>query len=336
LPFTKNEWYFPVATQDKDEAVPAGAVALEQVQMAGQRISRLVRRTPVIEIRDLGWPAPVGLKLENLQLSGSFKLRGALNRILADGSGHERVAAASGGNHGIAVGNASRLLGIPADVFVPASCPAEKRGLIEGSGARLHVVEGSFTLVESQCREFALDAGALYIHPYDDPDVMAGQGTVGLEILEQVPDVTHILVAVGGGGLAGGIAAALAGRARVVAVEPEACPTLAQALAAGRPVPVEVGGVAQDSLGAPMLGNAPFSALARVVDSVVMVSDAEIVEAQRSLWELFRMLVEPAAACGWAALLNRRQPLHAMDRLVVVCCGGNVDPVQTVLQFGSR
>ena len=314
--------------------MPAGPVSLEQVQMASQRISKLARRTPVIELRDFDWAVPIELKLENLQLSGSFKLRGALNRILADGSGHDRVAAASGGNHGVAVGYASRLLGIGADVFVPTSCPAGKRALIEGSGARLHVVEGSFTLVDAECREFAKNAGALYIHPYDDPDVMAGQGTVGLEILEQVPDVTHILVAVGGGGLVGGIATAVAGRARVVAVEPEACPTLAKALAAGRPVPVEVGGVAQDSLGAPMLGEVAFNVLAGVLESVVTVTDAEIVEAQRSLWEHSRMLVEPAAACGWAALVNRKLPLHTMGRLVAVCCGGNVDPVQTVLQFG--
>ena len=314
--------------------MPLGSLSLEDVQQASRRISNLARRTPIIGIRDVQWRTPIGLKLENLQLSGSFKLRGALNRILADGSCHDRVAAASGGNHGIAVGHASRLVGIGADVFVPASCPAEKKSLIEGSGARLRVVDGPFTLVEEECREFAQNSGALYIHPYDDPDVVAGQGTVGLEILEQVPDVTHVLVAVGGGGLAGGMATALAGRARVVAVEPEACPTLARALAAGRPVPVEVGGVAQDSLGAPMLGGVAFNVLASVVESVVMVTDEEIVDAQKSLWELSRMLVEPAAACGWAALVNRKLPVHALNRVVVVCCGGNVDPVETVRQFG--
>ena len=193
------------------------------------------------------------------------------------------------------MGHASRLLGIGADVFVPASCPAEKRKLIEGSRARLHVVDGSFTLVDEVCREFARNAGALYIHPYDDPEVMAGQGTVGLEILEQVPDVTHILVAVGGGGLAVGIATAVAGRASNSGRRTRGVPDPGQGIGRGGPVPVEVGGVAQDSLGAPMLGEAAFNVLSTVVERVVMVSDHEIVQAQRSLWELCRVLVEPAA-----------------------------------------
>jgi threonine dehydratase len=318
------------ATRRADDTEPAGSVSVEQVEAARKRISEFARLTPIIEIRDLQPQGPVALKLENLQISGSFKLRGALNRILADSSGHRRVAAASGGNHAIAVGHASKLLGVDADVFVPASCPAEKRNLIEGTGARLHVIGASFTVVDEECRQFARNSGALYIHPYDDPEVMAGQGTVALEILEQVPGVTDILVAVGGGGLAGGIAAAVAGKARVVAVEPEACPTLAKALAAGRPVPVDVGGVAQDSLGAPVLGELAFEILAGVVDRVITVTDEEIVRAQKSLWDTCKLLVEPAAACAWAALTNQKVPVHDMERLVAVCCGGNVDPTVAV------
>lgn len=323
-------------TASGDGMTPGGAISVERVQSALQRISPFARRTPIVEVRDLACQAPVALKLENLQLSGSFKVRGALNRILADANSHERVAAASGGNHGIAVGHASRLLGRAADVFVPATCPPQKRVLIEASGARLHVVEGSFTLVDEQCRDFAQTAGAMYIHPYDDPDVIAGQGTVALEILDQVPDVTHVLVAVGGGGLAAGIAAGLAGKARVLPVEPRACPTLAKALAAGHPVTVSVGGIAQDSLGAPVLGSLAFRALSGAVDGVILVSEREIVEAQRSLWEECRLLVEPAAACPWAALKNGRVPAQGIGRLVAVCCGGNVDPGQIAGQLADR
>lgn len=292
------------------------------MEAARARIAPFTRVTPLLV------PEPaihrVALKLENLQISGSFKLRGALNRMMVDEGRHRRVAAASGGNHGIAVAYAARELGLGADVFVPASCPSEKRRLIEQSGAQLHIVEKPFQLVDELCRSFASESGALYLHPYDDPEIVAGQGTVALEILEQSPDVSSVVVAVGGGGLASGIAAGLGGRAKLIAVEPERCPTLNAALAAGTPVPVDVGGVAEDSLGAPILGAIAYGILARAVEGVTLVSDDAILRAQQSLWDAARLMVEPAAACAWAAVTQGMMDTSSEGTMVVVCCGGNI------------
>jgi threonine dehydratase len=218
--------------------------------------------------------ARVAVKLESLQRSGSFKIRGAFNRILRDSAAHRRVAAASGGNHGAAVACAGHALGLQVDVFVPATAPAEK---------------------------------------------------VGLEILEQLPEATKIVVAVGGGGFAAGVAIAGDGRAELVPVEPELSPTLARARAAGQPVEIAVGGVAADSLGAPRLGDIAFSVL-REGHEVVLVAEQSILAAQRRLWDELRLAVEPAAACAWAALDEDALRLTEDDVVVVVLCGGNVDP----------
>jgi threonine dehydratase len=299
-------------------------VGVELVREAQARITGLVRRTPVLEV-DGPNGGPVSLKLENFQRSGSFKLRGALNRILFDERAHERVAAASGGNHGIAVAHACHMLGIAADVFVPSTSPAEKIYLIQQTGATLHVVDGAFPEVNSQCSAFAHEHDALFVHPYDDAQVIAGQGTLALEILEQLPSVTMVLASVGGGGLAAGVAAGLDAKAKLVAVEPRSSPTLAAALKAGRPVRVPVGGVAADSLGAPVLGAIAYDILATTLETLVEVSDEEIVAAQRWLWEACRLPVEPAAACAWAALTSGRLEPGPDERLAVICCGGNLD-----------
>lgn len=308
-----------------------GAPTRVDVVAASQRLEHRIRRTPLLDATT-GDGARLVLKLECFQVSGSFKIRGATNRILLDERRHAGVVAASGGNHGAAVAHACRDLGLKADVFVPASSPHHKLRRITDAGAELHVVDGPFTEAAARCTEFAAEYGALLVHPFDDPAVIAGQGTLGVEILDQCAGVTKIVVAVGGGGLAAGLAVAVDGKTELLAVEPEACPTLSAALEAGRPVLVEVGGVAADSLGAPLLGDLAFDILAPTVSSVIAVSEKDIVAAQQSLWDAFRLAVEPAAGCCWAAAQCAAASMSPEDIIVVVVCGANLDP-QTVVEW---
>lgn len=303
-----------------DSQTPA-LLQKEDVRRAAERIGDKVRRTPVLAISD-GPAGSVALKLENLQVSGSFKMRGAMNRILADEGRHRRIVAASGGNHGVAVAATGHLLGLEVDVFVPATSPAEKTRRMVALGARVHAIDASFTEVERQCRAFGVAHDALYVHPFDDETVIAGQGTIATEMLEQIPGLRTVFVAVGGGGLAAGFATGLPADVELVAVEPESCPSLASALAAGRPVTVSVGGIASDSLGAPMLGSLAFAALAPRVDKVLLVTEAEIAAAQERLWEVARLTVEPAAAAAYAGYLKRGNDAEGQAVLV---CGGNVE-----------
>jgi threonine dehydratase len=303
----------------------ARMVAGEDVKRAARRLHGRIRRTPLLDLDPRPEGARFSLKLECFQESGSFKLRGATNRILLDEGRHERVVAASGGNHGLAVAHACRSLGLAAEIFVSTSAPAHKVRWIEAAGARVHAVDGPFPEVASRCREFAERAGALFVHPFEDAGVVAGQGTVGLEILEQAPDVSHVVVAVGGGGLAAGVALAVGDRAHVVPAEPATCPTLAAALDAGSPVQVEVGGIAADSLGAPLLGELAYAVLAPIVEQVILVGEDEIRSAQRQLWGTYRLAVEPAAACAWAAASLHEPCLSPDAHTVVIACGGNLD-----------
>jgi len=295
------------------------------VEGAATRLRGLVRRTPMFAVDPKPGGPRIVLKLECFQVSGSFKIRGATNRILLDEGRHERVVATSGGNHGIAVAHASRRLGLVADVFVSADAPAHKVRAIEAARARVHHADPSREL-SAVGREFAERHDALYVHPFDDPGVVAGQGTLGLEILEQCPDATHVVAAVGGGGLSAGIALALAEKARVVPVEPALCPTLAAGLAAGGPVTIEVGGVAADALGSPHLGALAYELLSPLVRTVPLVDEDEIRTAQGHLWEQYRLAVEPAAACAWAAVVGGHAELEPDAWVVVIICGGNLDP----------
>ena len=217
------------------------------------------------------------------------------------------------------------MIGVTADVFVPSTSPAEKIDLIRRTDATLHIVDGPFSEVNNQCSAFAHEHDALFVHPYDDAQVIAGQGTLALEILEQMPSVTMVLASVGGGGLAAGLAAGLDAKAKLVAVEPRASPTLTEALKAGRPVQVPVGGVASDSLGAPILGAIAYDILAAALGALVVVSEKEIVAAQRWLWEACRLPVEAAAASAWAALTSGKLQPRPEERVAVICCGGNLD-----------
>jgi threonine dehydratase len=277
---------------------------------------------------DLGLEFPVALKLELLQHAGSFKPRGAFNRLLSAALPASGVIAASGGNHGAAVAYAARALGVPAEVFVPELTPPAKVARIASYGAR--VVQGGETYAEALAASRTRQAqiGALEVHAYDHPAVLAGQGTVGREFELDAAELTHVLVATGGGGLIGGIAAWYAGSAAVVSVEPEACPALHDALRAGQPVTAPVGGLAADSLGARQVGGLMFPIAASYVTAAVLVSDAAIGAAQQLLWDRLRLIAEPGGATALAALLSRAFVPPDGARVGVLVCGANTDPAK--------
>jgi threonine dehydratase len=296
------------------------------------RLAPYVRHTPVLRIGGmaLGLDAPIALKLELLQHAGSFKPRGAFNRILsAQVAGDlpaSGVIAASGGNHGAAVAFAARALGLTAEIFVPEGTPLAKRSRIEAFGATL--VRGGATYADalSASRERQEQTWATEVHAYDHVDVLAGQGTVGREFAADAPELTHVLVATGGGGLIGGVAAWYASSVAVVSVEPASCPALHLALAAGQPIPAPVGGVAADSLGARQVGELMFPIARAHVGASVLVSDEAIVLAQRWIWEHLRLVAEPGGATALAALLSRAWVPPPGARVGVILCGSNTDP----------
>ena len=298
------------------------------VEAAYERIAGRVRTTPVLDLEPgaLGVPGRLTLKLELLQHTGSVKARGALNRILAGRPGAAGVIAASGGNFGVAVAYAAREVGCPAEVFVPAVSSPAKREWLDRLGATVQVVPGFYADALRASAERAAQTGALVMHAYDQPDVVAGQGTVAVELSGQAPAVDTVLVAVGGGGLLGGVATWYAGSVRVVAVEPELAPTLHAALAAGHPVDVDVAGVAADSLGARRIGDYGFAAAQRYVTDSVLVSDEDIRAAQQRLWAGVRLLAEPGGAAAFAGLLAGAYRPAPDERVAVLVCGANLDP----------
>jgi threonine dehydratase len=305
----------------------------DEITAAAARIRGHVRRTPVMRVAagDLGLRCDVILKLELLQASGSFKPRGAFNRMLSATLPASGVVTASGGNHGAAVAYAARALGVRAEVFCPVPTPSAKTSRIEGYGAVLHKVGAAYDEARIASEARAAETGGLLVHAYDQPEVLAGQGTVGLELAEDAPEATHVLVATGGGGLIGGIAAWYAGSGtQVVSVEPEGCPTLATALTEGRPVPCPVGGVAADSLGARQVGALMFAVAKDHVAQAVLVTDAAIRDAQRRLWQALRLVAEPGGATALAALAAGAWVPPAGAKVAVVVCGSNTDPSTVV------
>ncbi|WP_030437318.1 serine/threonine dehydratase [Actinoplanes subtropicus] len=288
------------------------------IAAAAERIRPYVRRTPLLDARIDG--RRVLLKLEHLQLSGSFKLRGAVNALLARPRS-EHVITASGGNHGLGVATAAGLLGRTATVLVPVTVPPAKARRIEAAGARLIRHGSTYAEAAAAAMVAAERPGCGYLHAYDDPAVIAGQGTVAAEVLEDAPEVDTMAVAVGGGGLAAGTALA-AGRRVTVAVEPENCQCFANALAAGRPVDGEVDSVAASALGATRVGALPFAILRSAPVESVLVSDEELLTARDLLWDHFRLAVEPAAAVPFAAWLAGRVP---GDLPCLIVCGANTD-----------
>ena len=298
------------------------------IESAAERIFGHVRETPVVRLEPgaLGAPGLLTLKLELLQHTGSFKPRGAFSRMLSAAIDDSGVLAASGGNFGLAVAHAARVLGYHAEIFVPETSPQVKIDRIRALDAMVHVIPGYYADAYAACEERAFDTGAILMHPYDQPAVVAGQGTIGREIERQVPDADTVLVAVGGGGLIGGIAAWFGGQTRVIGVEPVACPTLHAALGAGEPVDVDVGGIAADALGAARAGDIGFEIARRFVEDVVLVPDEAIVQAQRRLWAECRVLAEPGGAAALAALLTGGYVPRSDERVVALICGGNTDP----------
>ncbi|GLU48767.1 serine/threonine dehydratase [Nocardiopsis ansamitocini] len=295
---------------------PLGAA---DVRAAAERIAPYARRTPLLRARIEG--RPLLLKLEHLQLTGSFKLRGALNALLA-GDLPAAVVTASGGNHGVGVATAAGLLGVHATVYVPASVPAVKAAALEATGAQ--VVRGGvdYAAASAAAHRHAEAGGLRYLHAFDDPDVIAGQGTLGAEIMADAPDCDAIAVAVGGGGLLAGVSLAAGAGCRPVGVEPQGCRGMHDALAAGEPVDSPVDSVASSSLGATRVGAVPFAVLRDRGAASVLVSDAEILDARDRLWSELRIAAEPAAAAPFAAWLAGRVP-GELPCLVV--CGANAD-----------
>lgn len=303
----------------------------DDVLRARELVGTRVRRTPamVVDVPAPAGPRAVTLKLELVQHSGSFKVRGAFHSVLSAPQRPTALVAASGGNHGLAVAHVGRALGLPARVFVPRSAPAVKVQAIAALGAQVHQVGSTYAEAMEASGEEATRPGVLALHAYDSWATVAGQGTIGLEIAEQVPDLDTVVVAVGGGGLMSGLATALSGAAssaRVVAVEPSGCPTLHSALRSGGPVPVAVGGVAADSLGASRLGDIAHEVSARQDVSSVLVEDVEILRARRWLWDSVRLAAEPGAATALAAVLAGRWRPEGDERVCVVVCGANADP----------
>jgi threonine dehydratase len=274
----------------------------------------------------LGLPHPVVLKLELLQHTGSFKPRGAFNNLLARAVPPVGVVAASGGNHGAAVAYAAASLGVPARIFAPRIAGEAKLSLIRATGATLEVVEGAYAEAFGASEAWRTQSGALSVHAYDAAETLAGQGTLGAELEEQAPDLDILLVAVGGGGLIGGIACWYAGRIRVVAVEPEKAATLATALRDGPEAEIQPGGVAANSLGAHRIGRLAYDIARRLKIESLTVTDEEITAAQRLLWSSARVLAEPGGATALAALTSGRFVAPEGARVGVVVCGGNIDP----------
>jgi threonine dehydratase len=324
--------------QDHQIALPAcpsrasfdRMVSRADIAAAARRIHPHIRHTPLLRVAGsaFGVAFPMTLKLELLQHTGSFKPRGAFNRLLSAELPPAGVIAASGGNHGAAVAYAARALGVPAEIFVPVLTPPSKVARIAGYGAR--VIQTGETYAEALLASRARQAetGALEVHAYDHADVLAGQGTVAREFDKDAPELTHVLVATGGGGLIGGMAAWYAGSAQVISVEPEACPALHDALRAGKPVDAPVSGVAADSLGARQAGARMFAVAQRFVATAVLVPDAAIVAAQRALWEHCRIVAEPGGATALAALTSGRFAPPEGARVGVLVCGGNTDPAK--------
>jgi threonine dehydratase len=267
----------------------------------------------------------VTLKLELMQHTGSFKPRGAFNKILSSDVPDAGVIAASGGNFGLAVAFAARALGHRAEVFVPSNSPKVKADRIRALGGDVAVVEGWYDEALEASHGRAEETGALVMHAYDQPEVVAGQGTIGLELAEQVPDADTVLVAIGGGGLIGGVAGWYEGRTRVVGVEPEASRSMTAALAAGEPVDVEYGGYAADSLGTRRAGEIAFAIVSKHVERVALVPGEAIKVAQRRLWAEARVFAEPGGAAALAALLAKVYVPEADEHVIVLVCGANGD-----------
>ncbi len=299
------------------------------IEGARLRIAPFIRFTPMLDIilPTPSGPLPVTLKLENLQVTGSFKPRGAFNSLLQIEGGH--VVALSGGNHGLAVAHAAKVLHKQAVIFVPKSAAVTKVEAMKLTGAEIRQVGDVPADVFLAAETFVRETGWPLVHPYDQEPTLAGQGTLGLELLEQAPQIRHWLLAVGGGGFPAAVALAMAGESEVIPIEPEGCPGLFEAQIAGHPVTVKAEGVARNSLGAPSIGALPWEILKDRVCPTVLVSDEAILTAQAWLWREARILAEPGGVAALAALLSGAWIPDEEKPIGVVICGGNADSLPT-------
>jgi threonine dehydratase len=290
-----------------------------------------IRHTPIlnVDLADFGGkPKPVALKLECLQHTGSFKVRGAFASLLTQTIPASGVVAASGGNHGAAVAYAAMRLGVPATIFLPSVTSPSKVERIRSYAANLIVAGDRYADALAASERYGEEHGALAVHAFDQPQTLLGQGTVGCEIDQDLPDIDTLLVAVGGGGLIGGIAAWFRGRVRIVAVEPEGAPTLWRALAAGHPVDAETDGIAADSLAPRRVGTIMFPIAQAFVERSLLISDDDIRAAQIALWDKARIVTEPGGAAAFGALLSRKYVPAADERVAVLVCGANTTAVR--------
>jgi threonine dehydratase len=308
-----------------------GLIGRGEIADAYDRVRQHIRNTPVLDVGadalGLGSNHALTLKLEHLQLTGSFKVRGAFNNLLAAKLPEAGVVAISGGNHGAAVGYAATRLGVKSTVFVPAMIANEvKIARMRGYGAEVILVEGSVDQVIAAYEEHARSTGALAVHPYDAPGTLTGQGTVGLEIEDQAPDLDTLFVSVGGGGLIGGIAAWYGGRVKIVAVETEGTCSLDKTLKGTLPPDFQVSGISASGLGASSIGELPIKIIRAHVDANIVVSDADVFAAQRRLWDATRIVCEPGGVTALAALTAGAYEPAQGDRIGVLLCGGNAAP----------
>jgi threonine dehydratase len=306
-------------------------ITREAITATEAAIRPYVRRTPLVvaDMSDFGHqPRRLTFKLEMLQHSGSFKVRGAFANLLLRKAPAGGVVAASGGNHGAAVAYAAYRLGVPATIFVPEITSPAKMELISRYGARLIVAGSRYADALAASEVHVGQTGAMPVHAFDQRETLLGQGTVALELEQDAPDIDTLLVAVGGGGLIGGIAAWYGRRVRVVAVEPEAAPTLHDAFAAGKPVDAPAGGIAADSLAPKRVGELMFAIARDNVADVVLVTDDAIRQAQTALWSALRLVAEPGGAAALAALLSGRYRPSADERVAVLLCGANTTAVK--------
>jgi threonine dehydratase len=305
-------------------------ISHHEIQAAEHLIRPHIRRTPILELQgaEFGLPSnKIVLKLELFQHAGSFKTRGAFLNLLTHQVPKVGVVAASGGNHGVAVAFAAMRLRKPAMIFVPSVASKAKVDSIRRYGAELVIAGDRYAESLEASEAWTARSGALPIHAYDGNETLLGQGTLGMELEQQDPKLDSLLIAVGGGGLIGGVAAWYQNRVKVIAVEPIAAPTLQLALNAGRPVDAPAGGIAADSLAPRRVGQRMFPIAQKYVHSSILVSDEEIVAAQKLLWETVRIVAEPGGAAAFAALLSGRYKPEEGERVGVIVCGGNTEKV---------
>jgi threonine dehydratase len=307
-------------------------ITKHDVEAAADLVDDRVRTTPILRLERgfLGIEGEIFLKLESLQHTGSFKPRGIFNRILSAEVPAAGIIAASGGNAGLAVAYAARELGVDAEIFVPETSPRVKIERLARYGADVQVTGLFYADAFEASRRRAAETGALVVHAYDQPEVAAGQGTLAMELEQQIDGLDTVLVAVGGGGLVAGIATWLENVARVVAVEPENCPTLTMALKNGRPVEVEVGGLAADSLGARRISGLTYQIATRTGMESLLVPDDAICKARQALWDELRVVAEPGGATALAALTSEAYRPALDERVAVIICGANSGPCDLV------